>query len=270
MDLSGIKGNLEEMGIKVKQGSNEDIFTNPEDVKLPFLVGSRNWYSDMRWYLSDSTSVGDVMNLVYKSRRDINEGYLRCQCRVAKGNDETLRDWLIKNIDKVQEVDTEVSSFRLDTMGYYVRYDKQYCEYSLVITRPYELYYTLITKYGVDMDCADPLLHQSEFVGSEAIEILEMLKKLSMFIPFWNRGGMGVYLNVGDHTKVPSYGTNIKELYISSEEFRTGILNNYGDGNIFLINPHKWYYVMKDVKKNKIWVKSVVKRDQKQSSQKAV
>lgn len=269
MDLSSVRGSLEQIGINVGEDASKDVFATPDDVKLPFLIGARNWYADMSWYLSGCCCLGDAMNSAYKSRKPVSEGYLKSQCRVPKGSSTVLRDWLVSNIENVMEFDTSSFTLKLDTMAFFVEYDKQYCEYSLVITRPYELYKDLISK-GVRILKADVLLHNDKFYERDAVDILEMLEPYSMFIPFWNKGGRGVYLNVGDHTKIPSYGANIKDFYSESENFRECISNNYGEGKVFAINPHKWYYVMKDIKMNKIWVKSVVGEFEKSSSRKAM
>lgn len=271
MDLSSIKGDLEQIGINVEEGTDKDVFMDASDVKLPFLVGARNWYSDMSWFVTDGSCLsclGDVINYEYKSRKPITEGYLKSQCRIAYGGGTVLRDWLVENIDDVMEFDSS-AIVKLDTVAFIVEYDKQFCEYSLVITRSYELYKDLVDK-GVPLLTADVLLHKDKFYDWDAVAILDLLKQYSMFIPFWNKGGRGVYLNVGDHTKIPSYGANIKDLYSESEGFRQCISNNYGKDKVFAINPHKWYFVMKDVKMSKIWVKSIVGEPERVGSRRSI
>lgn len=247
MDLSFLRKELEEAGFTVPVVEDKDIFHDPSELCLPFLLGSRDSYAVDSFVLKDS-------NILNRTKVDLNNRSIQKRYFVAE--DDEVYKWVLHNCDVIKavhekpvNVDDETNELKMGIycLGFHLRYSKLKMRLSLQIIRTTEMYQYLKKKEAPPY-VLDIILKRQNITGEDAVRVLDYLKDISLFIPLFDEGGSGVYFNVGKHTLVPTYGKNIKEC----KTVMDALSKTYDK---VIIVKNKWYYVFKDVVTNKVWLR---------------
>ena len=232
MDLSKFSGELSKCGLVFVEQPETIYFEKPSDVRLPFLMGTRDSYAMDSFMLKDA-------NIINTSRREMTEEELK---ELKVYGSKCVSEWLTKRYSRVREV--KEGRFDCYALGYFVMYSKRNMRFSLKISRTTEMYNKLCS-LGAPENVIELVLLKQEFVESDMIRLLEYLDMVSLYLPLYMDTSNPVAVNeTFDKSKmVLSFGNNILNDELVMKELQI----NYDTVNI---SKRGWYYVVRDTRKD--------------------
>lgn len=230
MDLSKFSSELGKCGLVFVEQPETMYFEKPSDVRLPYLMGTRDSYAMDSFMLKDA-------NIINTSRREMTEEELK---GLKVYGSKCVSEWLTERHNRVREV--HKGRFDCYALGYFMVYSKRDMRFSLEIARTTEMYNKL-GSLGAPDNVLKLVLSKQKFVGSDMLRLLEYLDTVSLYLPLYMDTSNPVVVNeTFDKSKmVLSFGNNILNDELVMKELQI----NYDTVNI---SKRGWYYVVRDTR----------------------
>ena len=259
MDLSCIVEDLSTMGLSIPESKVEIDFTKSSDLRFPFCPSDDSGsIAYGNFLVSDSMKIYDKMEKIsYEEIKSL--GYIvpdeeNILLRFLKKKEKML----YRVFDSKEHYGKNPLKMGTYCLGYYLKYIRYSRQIVLYVNRHTEVCKELSRVSNGKYDrTLNRLVSKAIFKDDEAVEMLSILSKYSIFIPVCIVEDDGVILNEKKgKDAVSSYGKNILE----SEKVISLLLESKVKPESFKILPGKWYFVYVDKGMGSVYVKRDVEK----------